>query len=184
MINQPDEFKIMNLKITKGYAQHIIPVIETAWKNIYPFQPIELNWFDKVLKEHHSQSDDITFIGLLTMMAFSIACLGLLGMVIYSTKNRMKEISIRRLLGGKTGQIMLFMSREFIILLVLSVCIGVPVGIYAGNAFLQQYAYHISIGIKILSISIFTLFGLGSLTIGIQTYRTVITNPAKTLRIE
>jgi putative ABC transport system permease protein len=182
--NQPGEFQIVTLKISKVARQNILPVLETAWKKIYPHQAFEANWYDKELYEQHLHKDDLTFLSVLTGMAISIACLGLLGMVIYTTKNRTKEVSIRKVMGANTWQVIIEMSKGFGVLLLISVCIGVPIGFISGNQFLQQYAYRISVSFGILVSSVAALLCLGALTIGWQTYRTAIANPVKSLRTE
>ena len=114
----------------------------------------------------------------------AIACLGLLGMVIYTTRNREKEVGIRRVMGAKVVQVIMTISKEFFALLLISVSIGLPLAYMAGRQFLQQYAYRIPFTVGILAGSAATLLLLGGLTIGWQTYRTAITNPARSLRTE
>ncbi|MBA2761862.1 MAG: FtsX-like permease family protein [Segetibacter sp.] len=184
LANQPHEFRTLNLKVAKGAEQNIIPSLERTWKQLYPNQPFKADWFDKQLYDQHLHKDDLMFIGLLTTMALSIACLGLLGMVIYTTKNRAKEVGIRRVMGAKVMQVIVTISREFIGLLLLSVCIGLPIGFYAGQQFLQQYAYRVPVSFGIMAGSAAALLFLGGLTIGWQTYRTALTNPVKSLRTE
>ena len=184
LANEPEEFQTINLKITKGAGQNDMSSLETAWKKIYPHQSFKPTWYDKELYEHHLHKDDLMFLGLLTTMAISIACLGLLGMVIYSTKNREKEVSIRRILGAKVGQVIIEVSKSFALLLLIAICIGLPIGSIAGNQFLQQYAYRISVNFGIMAGSATALFLLGGITIGWQTYRTVVANPVKSLRTE
>jgi putative ABC transport system permease protein len=184
LANQPDEFRTMNLKVAKRAEQSIIPVLERTWKKLYPNLPFKADWFDKQLYDQHLHKDDLVFIGLLTFMALSIACLGLLGMVIYTTKNRAKEVGIRKVVGANISQVIVTISKEFAGLLLLSVCIGLPIGVFVGEQFLQQYAYRIPVGFGILAGSAAALLFLGGLTIGWQTYRTALANPVKSLRIE
>jgi len=181
---QPNEFKILNLKVAKGAEQTIIPRLEKMWKKLYPHQAFDARWFDKQLYQQHLHKDDLMFIGLLTAMSLSIACLGLLGMVIYTTENRSKEVGIRRVMGAEVWQVVLTISKEFISLLLLSVCIGLPLGFLVGTTFLQQYAYQIPIGFEIMAGSAAALLFVGALTIGWQTYRTALSNPVKSLRTE
>jgi putative ABC transport system permease protein len=184
LVSRPNEFRTMCLKVAKGAEGTIIPNLEKAWKKLYPNQPFKADWFDKQLYDQHLHKDDLVFIGLLTFMALSIACLGLLGMVIYTTKNREKEVGIRRVMGAKVMQVIVTISKEFIVLLLISVCIGLPIGFIAGKQFLQQYAYRIPVNFWLLAASATGLLLLGALTIGWQTYRTALTNPAKSLRTE
>jgi putative ABC transport system permease protein len=182
--NVQSDLSILNIKVAKGAEQNIMPSLEKAWKKLYPNQPFEAAWFDKQLYEQNLHKDDLMFIGVLTIMALSIACLGLLGMVIYTTKNREKEVGIRRVMGAKVWQVIITISKEFIMLLVISVLIGLPIGIVTGKAFLQQYAYQVTIGFSIIAGSAALMLLLGAITIGWQTYRTALGNPVKSLRTE
>jgi putative ABC transport system permease protein len=184
LVNNPEEFKTLNLKVAKGAEKTMVASAKSAWRKIFPNQPFEAAWFDDQLYERHMNKDDLVFMGLLTAMALCIACLGRLGMVIYTTKNRAKEVSIRRVMGAKAVQVIVTISKEFIALLLLAVCIGLPIGFFAGNQFLQQYAYRITVGFGTLAVSAGALFLLGALTIGWQVYRTALANPVKNLRTE
>jgi putative ABC transport system permease protein len=184
LLNHPAQFKIVNIKVAKGSEQNIIPRLENEWKKISPHQSFEASWYDKELYKHHLHGDDLVFIGLLTGMALTVACLGLLGMVIYTAKNRSKEVSIRRVMGAKVWQVIVVISKDFVWLLLLAICLGVPLGFFAGDKFLQQYAYRVSIGFGILAGSAASVLCLGGLTIGWQTFRTALTNPANSLRTE
>jgi putative ABC transport system permease protein len=184
LANNPNEISVLNIQVLKGAEQNIIPLLQKAWKQLYPAQPFEADWFDKALYDQHLHKDDLVFMGLLTVMALSIACLGLLGMVIYTTKNRSKEVSIRRVMGAGLRQVVVEISKEFVSLLLLAVCIGLPIGFIIGQQFLQQYVYRIPLGFGILATSAATLLLIGTITIGFQTYRTALINPAKNLRTE
>ena len=87
-------------------------------------------------------------------------------------------------MGAKVSQLIFTISREFIMLLLISVTIGLPLGIIAGKAFLQQYAYQVTIGFDVIAGSTTMLLLLGAITIGWQTYRTALANPVKSLRTE
>lgn len=184
LVYNPAWFRDLNLTIATGAEQTIVPKLEAAWKKLYPHQAFEIKWFDKQLYDQHLHEDDLVFIGLLTGMALSIACLGLLGMVIYTTKNRAKEVSIRKVMGADVWQIVTVVAKEFFVLLLIAICIGLPLGSLAGIKFLQQYAYRIPVGVSVLGGCAAALLCLGSLTIGWQTYRTAIANPVKNLRTE
>ena len=105
-------------------------------------------------------------------------------MVIYTTKNRAKEVSIRRVMGAGVGQVIIEISKGFIAMLLISVCIGLPFGFIAGHQFLQQYAYRIPLSFEMMAGSVALLLIIGGLTIGWQVYRTSLANPVKALRTQ
>ena len=184
LINQPNEATTMQLKVSKGAETNILSMLQKTWKQLYPQQPFEGVWFDRELNDQHLHKDDLLFTGLLTLMAISIACLGLLGMVIYTAQNRAKEVAIRKVMGANVAQLIIIVAKEFMTLLLIALCIGLPVGFLAGNQFLQQYAYRIPVGVGILGSSALLLLLLGASTIGWQTFRTAAANPVKSLRTE
>ncbi|HYK44108.1 MAG TPA: ABC transporter permease [Parafilimonas sp.] len=184
LANQQDEYAVLNLKISPSAAANIIPALEAAWKKLYPHQPFLASWYDKELTHEHLHKDDLVFLGLLTIMALSIACLGLLGIVIYTTKNRAKEVSVRRVMGANVWRVVIEISRGFAGLLLIATCIGLPIGFVIGGEFLRQYAYRISVSVSLLAESAAALFVLGGLTIIWQTYRAANANPVVALRGE
>ncbi len=184
LVNNPNEFKTLALKINPGADQSVLSRIEKRWKALNPHAPISVHWYESDLYNQHSHTDDIIFIGLLTGIALLIACLGLLGMVIYTTKNRQKEIGIRKVLGADFGQLIYIISKEFIGLLLISITIGLPIGILFGKRFLQQYAYQIPISFFLLSGCAIAMLLIGFLTIGWQTYKAAFANPVESLRRE
>jgi putative ABC transport system permease protein len=179
---QPDAFNYMNVKVANTISDNIIPALERVWKRINPYQPFYAEWFEQQLYEQNFQREDQLFMGMLTGMALSIACLGLLGIVMYSTQTRTKEVAIRKVVGASIGEIVLLLSKEFIGLLLIAGVIGLPLGYYVASLFIQQYAYHITIGFGTLIICFILLLVLGGLAIGSQTVRAALTNPARSLR--
>jgi putative ABC transport system permease protein len=89
---KPDQFHYLNVKVDPGAKASIIPALEQAWKQLNPHEPFTYQWVDEELYNHHLHLDDLSVSGLLVFMALSIACLGLLGMVTYSTATRIKEV--------------------------------------------------------------------------------------------
>jgi len=182
--NQQDQYAVLNLKISPSAERNIMPALEAEWKKLYPHQPFQASWYDKELFREHLHKDDLVFLGLLTFMALSIACLGLLGIVIYTTKNRAKEVSIRRVMGANVWRVVVEISRGFAGLLLIAICIGLPIGFIISSEFLRQYAYRIPVSVSLMAESAAALFLLGGLTIVWQTYQAANANPVKALRSE
>jgi putative ABC transport system permease protein len=178
----PEHFNYLNVKVTAGATKNILPELERRWKQVIPYQPFQAEWFDQQLKEQNLQHQDQLFIGALTAMAMVIACLGLLGMVMYGTQARTKEIGIRKVMGANVHQLVRLLSRDFIILLGVAAAIGLPAGYQVGYLFLQQYAYHITIGAGILISCFCAILFLGGLAIGTQTIKAAMADPVKSLR--
>ena len=87
-------------------------------------------------------------------------------------------------MGANVGQVVWLLSWDFLKLLLIAGAIALPLGYLAGSFLLMTFAYHITVGIGLLSVCFGTMLLLGGLTIGWRTYRTALTNPVNSLRNE
>ena len=116
----------------------------------------------------------------------SISCLGLLGMVVFTVENRMKEVGVRKVMGVSGMSITMVLSRDFIKLMVIAALIATPLGyLFFEKLYLrtQQYYYQ-SVGLFEISVSLFVMILIGLVTILSQTYKAANTNPVDSLRRE
>ncbi len=182
--SEPDQYRYVNVSVAAGAEEAVLTDVKRVWKQLSPYEPFAGQWYDDFLQERHTHSDDTNFMGLLIGLAFSIACLGLLGMVTYTTQTRVKEIGVRKVMGAEVSQLVWLLSRDFVILLIIAAAVALPLGYMAGYAFLFAFAYHVSIGFETLGLCVGVLLLLGSLTIGLRTYLAAQTNPVNSLRTE
>lgn len=180
---QPNRFQIAQVRVKDG-APTVISALGKTWKGFASNTPFTYSWYDQELYDHHLHHDDNVFLGLLTVLTLSIACLGLLGMVTYTTQTRTKEIGIRKVMGANISQVLVLLSIDFMRMLVIAGLVGLPIGYWAGQLFLQEYAYKIAVGANLLLLAFGTLLAIGGITIGLQTYRAALMNPVKSLRNE
>jgi ABC-type antimicrobial peptide transport system permease subunit len=122
--------------------------------------------------------------GLFAGLAIFISCLGLFGLAAYIAEQRTKEIGIRKVLGASVQQIWLLLSKDFIVLVLISCLIAVPISFYFLHNWLMNYDYRISIGA-----GVFVLGGLMALlitiiTVSFQAIKSALANPVKSLRTE
>jgi ABC-type antimicrobial peptide transport system permease subunit len=122
--------------------------------------------------------------GVFASLAVFVSCLGLFGLAAYVAERRTKEIGIRKVLGASVRQVWLLLSRDFIVLVMISCLIAVPVSYYFLHSWLLNYDYRISIGA-----GVFVLGGLIALiitiaTVSFQSIRAAVANPVRSLRTE
>ena len=122
-----------------------------------------------------------TFFSLITIF---IACIGLLGLAAYTTRQRVHEIGVRKVLGASVGNIIGMLSIDFIKLILLATLIAVPIAWYAMHNWLQNFAYHISSIWDLFMIATFIVIMTAFLTISFQAIKAAIANPVKSLRTE
>jgi putative ABC transport system permease protein len=111
-----------------------------------------------------------------------ISCLGLLGMATYATETRMKEISIRKVLGSGSTALVLLLSKGFLAVLALAIAIGVPATYFINNLWLELIAYHTTISVPVIVQGVLILLLFGVLTVGSQTIRATFVNPVDNLK--
>jgi ABC-type antimicrobial peptide transport system permease subunit len=159
--------------------------IEKVWKSIYPEGTFDYKFYDESLAVAY-QKDQQAGILMNTAMSITIfiSCIGLFGLVLFTAEKRAKEISIRKILGASVTNIVTMLSKDFIELVFIALCIASPMAWYVMSKWLQSFAYRINI-----SLWIFMLAGLGVIlialvTVSFQAIKVALANPVKSLRTE
>jgi putative ABC transport system permease protein len=180
----PQELRIMQVRTTANQPSTLIPQMERIWKKYNPgenFNPTL--WKDDLFKGQGAM-DTVGMLAFLAFMAITIACLGLLGIVIYSTQTRRKEIGIRKVLGATVQSVMILLSKNFLKLVLIAGCIAIPLSYLAAYFFLNIFANRISPGIGIMLSGFAGILALAIATIGAQVYKVAVANPVDSLRTE
>ena len=118
------------------------------------------------------------------MLAIFISCLGLLGLSAFSAEQRTKEIGVRKVLGAKIIDILFLLGKAYMILLLISFVIGIPVSLYAANHYLKDYAYRITLGWDIFAGVALLITLIALLTVSFQSLRAALNNPVKSIKTE
>ena len=121
---------------------------------------------------------------LFAILSVFISCLGLLGLSAFSAEQRTKEIGIRKVLGAKITDILLLLGRSYIVLLLISIIIGIPISLYLAHHYLKDYAYRIILSWDIFAGVALTITLIALLTVSIQSLRAAIANPVKSIKTE
>lgn len=162
-----------------------ISKIQRTFQQLYPGEVFNYSFVDEMVAGFY-KSEQATE-GLLkwaTGLAILISCLGLLGLVIYTTNSRTREIGIRKVLGAPVKQIVMLLSKEFLILIVLAFLIAAPVAWWAGRRWLEDYAYKTTINGWVFILSGMLMLVLAIITLSIRTVQAAMANPVKALRSE
>lgn len=183
--NQPASFQFVNVKIATNDPMGALKKLEIHWKKIDPIHPMKYEFFDQQLASMQQGIFDLVIVlGFIAFLAIIISCLGLLGMATYTTERRTKEIGIRKVLGAENMTIARLLSKEFIIMLLLAVCIGVPLSYFVNNLWLQKLTTRVEFGAGTALTGVGILLSLGVITIASQTFRASKTNPVNSLKSE
>lgn len=176
----------LNLKINSQDLPATMSRIEEAWKRIDKTHPLEARFYDDQIQEAYQQfSVMVKVIGFLAFLAVIIASMGLFGMVVFMTETKLKEISIRKVMGANEPSLIYFLSKSFIALLILSAVIALPLTyFFFDKVVLVKFAYHQPISLGELMTGFVMVVALACILIGTQTLKAARTNPAKVLRNE
>lgn len=184
---RPQAFSMLSIAVEPAAVNSVSIALEPVWKKYDAVHQLQARTMEDAIDETYIESgyiDIIKIIGYISFLAVTLACLGMLGMVMYSTQLKIKEVGVRKVLGASVRDVTVLLSRSFIILILISVVIGVPLGYLLGNFFLQNFVYRISNTwlLVLLAIGITGLLGL--ITICSQTVKAAMANPVKSLRTE
>ena len=181
---KPDEFQYLSVQVAGQDLVATVARLEEVWKRFDSANPLAYGIFDEELREQYSHVEEIRFFGFLSVMALTIASLGLLGMVTFTVEIRTKEVGIRKVMGADVSNLIILLSKDFIYLLILAGLISLPLGYWFGDEFLNSYANRTNIGVGSLLSGFLVMLGLGLCIIGSQTFRAASANPVKSLRSE
>jgi putative ABC transport system permease protein len=187
MMMPPNDKEQDNLyvKIAKGKAAQGIAYLKPAYSkfdnnNTADFHFLDENFSKQYAAEQNQEKLSLAF----TVLAFIIACLGLLGLVIFTTTQRIKEIGIRKVLGASVSSITIMVGKNFMQLVSIATVIAVPVAWFAMNKWLQDFAYRINIEWWMFLLpACITLF-IALITVCVQSVKAAVANPVKSLRTE
>ena len=120
---------------------------------------------------------------LFSILSVLISCLGLFGLATYIAESKTKEIGIRKVFGASADQLIVMLTKEFLILGTIATLIAFPLAYFWIDRMLQDYAYRISIGWEIFIISLLITIVLTLATVGWQAFRAATANPADAIKV-
>jgi len=180
---RPDEFNYAQVNLSGFDIDSEIRKIEAIWNEFDENHAFVYKTFQGQIDEFNSFFNDIIYIiSLISFLSISIAAMGLLGIASYSIQIRLKEVSIRKVLGANVKGLVLLLSKGFIKLFVIAMSIGFTLAYLGNSTWLNEFAYRVDFSADIFLIAAASMVLVGVLTIGIQAFRATSSNPAKSLR--
>ena len=168
-----------------GKNRQAIAAVEKIWKEYKPDYDFAYTFLDDNFDATY-KSDLRTgkLFTIFAVIAILISCLGLFGLVTYMAETKTKEIGIRKVLGASVAGIVKMLSKEFLILVGISMLISFPLAWYWIDKILQEYAYRISIGWWMFALAGATTILLTLITVGWQAVRAATANPVEAIKME
>jgi hypothetical protein len=159
--------------------------IEKAFLSIYHGQDFVYHFEDETVAKYYDDEQRISrLLGWATGLTIFISCLGLLGLVIYITNQRTKEIGVRKVIGASVVQLVVLLSRDFFRLVGLAVLIAMPIAWWGSRRWLQNFAYRMDLSWWIFAAGGVVLLGFALAVLCFRTFRAAGANPVDSLRSE
>lgn len=175
----------MAVRISTRNIPGLLNEIKARWNSIVSSQPFSYTFLNEEFNKQYSADQRTGKIFLVfSILAILIASLGLFGLVTFAAEQRIKEIGIRKVLGAEITDIFGMLCKDFVKLLLLSICIASPIAWWAMNKWLQDFAYRISIGWWMFAVVGTICLLIALITISFQAIKAAVANPVKSLRTE
>jgi putative ABC transport system permease protein len=159
--------------------------VKKVWNSFFPGEPFNYLFLDDFYNQQYSAA--ILFgkvFGLFAVLAILIACFGLSGLSAYNILQRTKEIGIRKVMGASVNSLLVLLSRDFMLLVLLSFVIAVPVAWWVMSEWLQGFAYKAPVSIWIFLFAGLTAGAIALATVAWQAVKAAVLNPVESLRAE
>jgi putative ABC transport system permease protein len=173
------------VRINGNDIQATLGRLEMVWKQRVPDRPFNYHFLDDDYnKLYLAEQRSSQLFTVAATLAIILACLGLFGLAAFTTVQRTKEIGIRRVLGANISSITLLIAKNFLQLVGVAIVIAVPVAWWAGNRWLQDFAFRIPVQVYVfISTALITIL-IALFTVGYHSVRAALMNPVKSLRTE
>jgi len=168
-----------------GNISSSISKVETTWKKYFPQLPFEYKFLDEDFNSQYTADQKRGKIfAAFSILTILITCLGLLGLTAFTTQQRQKEISIRRVLGASTGEVVTMITKNYLWLALIAAAIAFPVAWYFMNKWLQNFSYNTGLSLIPFAVSAVIILLTAVATAGFHSARVALSKPAKNLRTE
>jgi putative ABC transport system permease protein len=162
-----------------------IAQIQDAWEKVYPNDKFEYRFFDETIASlYDKEQKTAQLMNSAMLIAIFISCMGLFGLATFTAQQRLKEIGIRKVLGASITGIVSMLSRDFLILVLISMLIASPIAYYFMRLWLQDFAYRVNISWWVFLLSGSAAIIIALLTISFQSVKAALSNPVNSLRSE
>lgn len=185
MVTNEFTYASVLLQIQEGEEAQVLSSLQSVWNNFYAEKPLEFEWVDELVSNQYekeqTQAQLFTFFSVLMLF---LAALGVFGLVVHATEQRVKEIGVRKVLGASAGNIVQLFSLDYLKLVGLALLVAAPIGWYGMNTWLDEFAYKITLEWWMF-VGAGVLAGILALsTVTVRVLWTVRINPVNSLRSE
>jgi putative ABC transport system permease protein len=177
---------LVDIRINPKMSAHeALGEIEKSFKQYAPGSPFDYKFTDDEYARKFSNEERIgKLAGFFTLLAIFISCMGLFGMASFMAEQRTKEIGVRKVLGASVFSLWQLMSKDFVILVSISLLVAIPTAYYFMHGWLQDYKYRADLSWWIFGLTAIGAITITLLTVSYQSIRAATMNPVKSLKTE
>ncbi|MBS1520318.1 MAG: ABC transporter permease [Bacteroidetes bacterium] len=159
--------------------------LKTVYSKFDSENKVDYHFLDQnFANQYQTEQKQGNLLLIFTILAISIACLGLFGLVTFTAQQRVKEIGIRKVLGASVSSIITLLSKELVYLVLIATVIATPIAWFAMNKWLQSFAYRVDMRWWVFIAAGFIAILIAFLTISIRSVKAALANPVRSLRSE
>ena len=181
----PQSQGFISIRSNAAEAANTISLVKSSWSEFFPGNSFEYYFLDDHFNAQYKADQRFGQVfGIFTGLAILVACMGLFGLASFTTVQKTKEIGIRKVLGANVANILGLLYREFVILLVISFFVAVPLAWMITSNWLQDFAFRIDIHWMFFVLPFIAIILVALLTVSFQAIKAALANPVKSLRTE
>jgi putative ABC transport system permease protein len=173
------------VKLKTTDIKNTLAFISGKWNEFIPAYPLDYKFMDETYGMMYNSEEKLsTLLWIFTIMSIIIGCMGLFALAAFSAEERTKEIGIRKVLGASVFNIMGLLSKNFLLMVITSSLIAIPIAWWAMNSWLKNFPYRLDISWWIFGIAILSALAIAFITVSFQSIKAATLNPVKSLRAE
>ncbi len=181
----PGWMNFLILRVRPHGTSEALAALRTEWQTFAPDRPLEFSFLnEKVEAQYGAETRLLKIFGIFSGFAIFISCLGLFGLVSFTTEQRTKEIGIRKVLGATVSSIIFMLSNSFAKLVAIAFVVATPLAWWAMNKWLQNFAYRADLGWPVFALAGGSALLIALLTVSTQAIKAALANPVEALRYE
>ncbi len=185
VISPGDDRRVALVKLKPGNLNSGLTTVKAVYNQVAPVYPFEFTFLDQKFNQlYKTDMRQQTILTVFAALAIFIACLGLFGLASFTAAKRVKEIGVRKVLGSSVENIIILLSKDLLKPVLIATCIALPIGYFAMDKWLQNFAYKTSLSWWVFLLAAVITFTIAFITIGLKAIKAATANPVKSLRAE
>jgi ABC-type antimicrobial peptide transport system permease subunit len=185
IFTNPTSLYQISIKFRTEITPEQIKSAEAIFKKYTPDRPFDYTVLaDDIQKKYQTEYRAGKIFTYFAMLAIFVSCLGLLGIILFVTEQRAKELAVRKVLGAPVYKLMWLLTREYLIMAIIGFCVAAPVMYYGTEKWLGNFAYHVEISFELFLLVALAIISFAWLTVAYRSFQAATHNPVESLRSE